>query len=152
MEGVEGERNEIVAGTGDETEWIFAENPTGTKNVVGPEIIAPITRPDAFSSSPAIYAPFIPVSRGKEGRSKFWIRFTSNESKANSIRSEFSRIHDEESYDPFERKIFFHPSKKEFAISPADGRYVSIFDGRGGRGGKWNACKLFIISEETRAR
>lgn len=42
MEGVEGERNEIVAGTGDETEWIFAENPTGTKNVVGPEIIAPL--------------------------------------------------------------------------------------------------------------
>ena len=32
----------MVAGTGDETEWIFAENPTGTKNVVGPEIIAPL--------------------------------------------------------------------------------------------------------------
>lgn len=42
MEGVEGERKEIVAGTGDETEWIFAENPTGTKNVAGPEIIAPL--------------------------------------------------------------------------------------------------------------
>lgn len=146
----------MVAGTGDETEWIFAENPTGTKNVVGPEIIAPLPANNAagrllFLPS-HFYAPFIPVSRGKEGRSKFWIRFTSNESKANSIRSEFSRIHDEESYDPFERKIFFHPSKKEFAISPTDGRYVSIFDGRGGRGGKWNACKLFIISEETRAR
>lgn len=151
MEGVEGERNEIVAGTGDETEWIFAENPTGTKNVVGPEIIAPLPANNAAgrllflpSHLCTVYTRLPRERRTLEILDSFYVQRI--ESKFDTIR-----IH-EESYDPFERKIFFHPSKKEFAISPTDGRYVSIFDGRGGRGGKWNACKLFIISEETRAR
>lgn len=139
MEGVEGERNEIVAGTGDETEWIFAENPTGTKNVVGPAIIAPLPANNAAgrllflpSHLCTVYTRLPRERRTLEILDSFYVERI--ESKFDTIR-----IH-EESYDPFERKIFFHPSKKEFAISPTDTFQFLTGEEEGGKSGTRVNC------------